>query len=35
MPFVCQTAAGIRKELQVFGDDYDTPDGTACATTSM
>ena len=28
MPFVCQTAAGIRKELQVFGDDYDTPDGT-------
>lgn len=28
MPFVCQTAAGIRKELHVFGDDYDTPDGT-------
>ncbi len=28
MPFVCQTAAGIRKELHVFGNDYDTPDGT-------
>ncbi|KAA3635024.1 MAG: UDP-glucose 4-epimerase GalE [Bacteroidetes bacterium] len=29
MPFITQTAAGIRKELKVFGDDYDTPDGTA------
>jgi UDP-glucose 4-epimerase len=29
IPFVTQTAAGIRKELQVFGDDYPTPDGTA------
>ena len=29
IPFVTQTAAGIRKELSVFGDDYDTPDGTA------
>jgi UDP-glucose 4-epimerase len=29
MPFITQTAAGIRKELMVFGDDYDTPDGTA------
>lgn len=28
MPFVTQTAAGIRDELVVFGDDYDTPDGT-------
>ena len=28
MPFVCQTAAGIRKELRVFGGDYDTIDGT-------
>ena len=28
MPFICQTAAGIRKELQIFGNDYDTPDGT-------
>lgn len=28
MPFICQTAAGIRKELQIFGGDYDTPDGT-------
>lgn len=29
IPFVTQTAAGIRKELMVFGDDYDTPDGSA------
>ncbi len=29
IPFVTQTAAGIRKELSVFGDDYNTPDGTA------
>ena len=29
IPFVTQTASGIRKELSVFGDDYDTPDGTA------
>ncbi len=29
IPFVTQTAAGIRKELSVFGDDYDTPDGSA------
>ncbi|HKK78658.1 MAG TPA: UDP-glucose 4-epimerase GalE [Phaeodactylibacter sp.] len=29
MPYITQTAAGIRKELQVFGDDYDTKDGTA------
>lgn len=29
MPFITQTAAGIREELLVFGDDYDTPDGTA------
>lgn len=28
VPYVTQTAAGIRKELTVFGDDYDTPDGT-------
>ena len=28
MPFIAQTAVGIRKELSVFGDDYDTPDGT-------
>lgn len=28
VPFVTQTAAGIRKELAVFGDDYDTQDGT-------
>lgn len=29
IPFVVQTAAGIRKELSVFGSDYDTIDGTA------
>lgn len=29
IPFVTQTAAGIRQELSVFGDDYPTPDGTA------
>jgi UDP-glucose 4-epimerase len=29
VPFITQTAAGIRKELSVFGDDYDTVDGTA------
>lgn len=29
IPFVVQTAAGIRKELSIFGDDYATPDGTA------
>jgi UDP-glucose 4-epimerase len=28
VPFVTQTAAGIRPKLVVFGDDYDTPDGT-------
>jgi UDP-glucose 4-epimerase len=29
IPFVTQTAAGVRKELAVFGDDYPTSDGTA------
>lgn len=29
IPFVTQTAAGMRDELSVFGDDYDTADGTA------
>lgn len=28
VPFVTQTAAGIREKLTVFGGDYDTPDGT-------
>jgi UDP-glucose 4-epimerase len=28
MPYVCQTAVGKRPELQVFGDDYPTKDGT-------
>ena len=29
VPFITQTAAGIREYLSVFGDDYDTPDGSA------
>jgi len=29
IPFITQTAVGIRKELSVFGDDYPTIDGTA------
>ena len=28
VPFVTQTAAGIREKITVFGDDYNTPDGT-------
>ena len=28
MPFVAQVAVGQREQLQVFGDDYPTPDGT-------
>jgi UDP-glucose 4-epimerase len=29
IPYVTQTAAGIREQLSVFGDDYPTKDGTA------
>jgi len=29
VPFITQTAAGLRDELSIFGDDYNTPDGTA------
>jgi UDP-glucose 4-epimerase len=28
VPFITQTAIGLRKELSVFGNDYPTPDGT-------
>ena len=28
IPYVTQTAIGIRDQLKVFGNDYDTPDGT-------
>ncbi len=28
VPFITQTAAGIRECLSVFGDDYNTPDGS-------
>ncbi len=28
VPYITQTAAGIRECLSIFGDDYDTPDGT-------
>jgi len=29
IPYICQTAAGIREQLNIFGNDYPTPDGTA------
>jgi len=29
VPFITQTAIGVREELNVFGDDYNTPDGSA------
>lgn len=29
VPFITQTAAGIREELKIFGDDYNTSDGSA------
>ncbi len=29
VPFVTQTAAGVRDQLKVYGNDYNTPDGTA------
>lgn len=29
LPYLTQTAIGIREELRVFGDDYKTPDGSA------
>lgn len=28
MPYVMQVAVGRREQVQIFGDDYDTPDGT-------
>lgn len=28
LPFVTQTASGLREKLRVFGDDYNTPDGS-------
>ena len=28
VPFITQTAAGLREQLTIFGDDYGTPDGT-------
>jgi UDP-glucose 4-epimerase len=28
VPYITQTAAGIREQLQVYGNDYPTPDGT-------
>ena len=28
MPFIAQTAVGKREKISVFGNDYDTPDGT-------
>lgn len=29
LPYITQTAIGLREQLSVFGDDYNTPDGTA------
>lgn len=29
MPYITQTAVGIRERLRIFGSDYDTEDGTA------
>ncbi len=29
VPFITQTAAGIREQLKIFGNDYSTPDGYA------
>ncbi|HOP02825.1 MAG TPA: UDP-glucose 4-epimerase GalE [Tenuifilaceae bacterium] len=29
VPFITQTAAGVRDKLMIFGNDYNTPDGTA------
>ena len=28
IPIVMECAAGIRQSMQIFGDDYNTPDGT-------
>jgi UDP-glucose 4-epimerase len=28
VPYITQTAYGLRDELKVFGNDYDTPDGS-------
>jgi UDP-glucose 4-epimerase len=28
MPYITQTAIGVREQLRVFGDDYSTPDGS-------
>ena len=28
IPFITQTAAGLREQLSIFGDDYPTPDGS-------
>jgi UDP-glucose 4-epimerase len=28
MPYIAQTASGLREQLSVFGGDYPTPDGT-------
>ncbi len=29
VPFITQTAAGLREQIKVFGNDYNTPDGSA------
>jgi hypothetical protein len=34
IPILLDVASGRRDAIQLFGTDYDTPDGRACATTS-
>ena len=34
VPYVAQVAVGKLEAVQVFGNDYPTPDAPACATTS-
>jgi UDP-glucose 4-epimerase len=29
VPYITQTAAGLRQKLSIYGNDYNTPDGTA------
>jgi UDP-glucose 4-epimerase len=29
VPYITQTAAGLRNKLNIYGNDYNTPDGTA------
>ncbi len=35
LPYISQAAIGKRERLGVFGDDYDTPDGTGVRSICM